>query len=258
MRSSGPSRARSLAPGALSRAASSRSAALAVPPVTLDESDPSFSRHEARIGYVAAVSTAVVPSTSRDAPMPPLQDARSRRRCTFVRQKAARRRLRTTFPRAASRRAPCVGVDEDPVCGKAHCALGPYFAAKLGRADLLARVASPRGGDVRVCVRGDREQSCAAWRARSRHDDGAAVAWAAEGRLSLTLSEPDKAPPPPPRSAGEPGWARMAIWADAACRIVVPCTLMGRAKSRASTPTSRFERESSLFFITYLRVVQSL
>ena len=54
--------------------------------------------------------------------------------------------------------APCVGVDEDPVCGSAHCALGPYFAAKLGRADLLARVASPRGGDVRVCVRGDRVQ----------------------------------------------------------------------------------------------------
>lgn len=137
-------------------------------------------------------------------------------------QKAARRRLRTTFPRAASRRASAW-------TRTLSVSLLPYFAAKLGRADLLARVASPRGGDVRVCVRGDREQSCAAWRARSRHDDGAAVAWAAEGRLSLTLSEPDKAPPPPPRSAGEPGWARMVIWADAACRIVVPCTLMGRA-----------------------------
>jgi PhzF family phenazine biosynthesis protein len=52
--------------------------------------------------------------------------------------------------------APCVGVDEDPVCGSAHCALGPYWASKLGKTELLARVASPRGGDVRVDVRGDR------------------------------------------------------------------------------------------------------
>ena len=52
--------------------------------------------------------------------------------------------------------APCVGVDEDPVCGSAHCALGPFWAKKLGKSQLLARVASPRGGDVRVRVAGDR------------------------------------------------------------------------------------------------------
>lgn len=27
---------------------------------------------------------------------------------------------------------PAVGIDEDPVTGSAHCALGPYFAEKLG------------------------------------------------------------------------------------------------------------------------------
>ena len=52
--------------------------------------------------------------------------------------------------------APCVGVDEDPVCGSAHCALGPYWAGKLGKSKLLARVASSRGGDVRVAVDGER------------------------------------------------------------------------------------------------------
>jgi len=52
--------------------------------------------------------------------------------------------------------APCVGVDEDPVCGSAHCALGPYWANKLGKTKLLARVASPRGGDVRVGIEGER------------------------------------------------------------------------------------------------------
>ena len=48
------------------------------------------------------------------------------------------------------------GVDEDPVCGSAHCALGPYWANKLGKTKLLARVASPRGGDVRVGIEGER------------------------------------------------------------------------------------------------------
>jgi len=52
--------------------------------------------------------------------------------------------------------APCVGVDEDPVCGSAHCALGPFWQSKLGRSTLFARVASPRGGDVRVSVQGER------------------------------------------------------------------------------------------------------
>jgi|MDTA01.2.fsa_nt_gb PhzF family phenazine biosynthesis protein len=48
------------------------------------------------------------------------------------------------------------GVDEDPVCGSAHCALGPYWASKLGKSDLFARAASARGGDVRVRSLGER------------------------------------------------------------------------------------------------------
>ena len=46
-----------------------------------------------------------------------------------------------------SARAPShgAGVDEDPVCGSAHCALGPYWASKLGKSDLFARAASARG-----------------------------------------------------------------------------------------------------------------
>jgi PhzF family phenazine biosynthesis protein len=52
--------------------------------------------------------------------------------------------------------APSVGVDEDPVTGSAHCALGPYWADKLGKNDLLAYQASRRGGVLRVSVRDDR------------------------------------------------------------------------------------------------------
>jgi PhzF family phenazine biosynthesis protein len=52
--------------------------------------------------------------------------------------------------------APRVGVPEDPVTGSAHCALGPHWSAKLGKADLVGYQASPRGGMVRVGVRGDR------------------------------------------------------------------------------------------------------
>jgi PhzF family phenazine biosynthesis protein len=52
--------------------------------------------------------------------------------------------------------APAVGVNEDPVTGSAHCALGPYWAGKLGKTDFTAYQASERGGIVRVSVRGDR------------------------------------------------------------------------------------------------------
>ncbi|WP_328461839.1 PhzF family phenazine biosynthesis protein [Actinoplanes sp. NBC_00393] len=51
---------------------------------------------------------------------------------------------------------PAVGVDEDPVTGSAHTALAPYWAGKLGRAELTGYQASPRGGSVRVALRGDR------------------------------------------------------------------------------------------------------
>lgn len=52
--------------------------------------------------------------------------------------------------------APAAGVAEDPVTGSAHCVLAPYWAAKLGRAELTGFQASKRGGVVRVRHAGDR------------------------------------------------------------------------------------------------------
>jgi predicted PhzF superfamily epimerase YddE/YHI9 len=52
--------------------------------------------------------------------------------------------------------APAAGVPEDPVTGSAHCALTPYWAAKLGRSELVGYQASARGGIVRVRLTGDR------------------------------------------------------------------------------------------------------
>ena len=52
--------------------------------------------------------------------------------------------------------APGSGVPEDPVTGSAHCALGPYWQARLGKSNFVAYQASPRGGVVRVRVVGER------------------------------------------------------------------------------------------------------
>jgi PhzF family phenazine biosynthesis protein len=52
--------------------------------------------------------------------------------------------------------APQSGVPEDPVTGSAHCALTPYWSAKLGKTELVAYQASPRGGELRVRLDGDR------------------------------------------------------------------------------------------------------
>ncbi len=52
--------------------------------------------------------------------------------------------------------APAAGVNEDPVTGSAHCALGPWWQAKLGRSEFTAWQASTRGGLVKLAVRGDR------------------------------------------------------------------------------------------------------
>jgi PhzF family phenazine biosynthesis protein len=51
---------------------------------------------------------------------------------------------------------PKFGIDEDPVTGSAHCALGPYWATQLGKAELTGYQASARSGVVRVRVDGDR------------------------------------------------------------------------------------------------------
>lgn len=52
--------------------------------------------------------------------------------------------------------APRAGIDEDPVCGSAHCCLGPYWGKRLEKTELTAFQASQRGGVVRVRVDEDR------------------------------------------------------------------------------------------------------
>lgn len=51
---------------------------------------------------------------------------------------------------------PACGVPEDPVTGSAHCTLGPWWAPRIGREELVGYQASARGGTVRVALRGDR------------------------------------------------------------------------------------------------------
>lgn len=51
---------------------------------------------------------------------------------------------------------PQSGVDEDPVTGSAHCALAPFWAARLGRPELVGYQASRRGGVVQVEALGER------------------------------------------------------------------------------------------------------
>jgi len=51
---------------------------------------------------------------------------------------------------------PQSGINEDPATGSAHCTLGPYWCSRLNKTTLTAYQASPRGGVVRVDVRGAR------------------------------------------------------------------------------------------------------
>ena len=52
--------------------------------------------------------------------------------------------------------APGSGIDEDPVTGSAHCALGPFWRERLGKDEFTAFQASKRGGVVKVRVMGER------------------------------------------------------------------------------------------------------
>lgn len=52
--------------------------------------------------------------------------------------------------------APEKGIQEDPVTGSAHCALGPYWQRRLGKDSFTAYQASERGGTVGVKVSDDR------------------------------------------------------------------------------------------------------
>ena len=47
-------------------------------------------------------------------------------------------------------------MNEDPVTGSAHCALGPFWGERLGKAELCGYQASRRGGIVRVRLDGQR------------------------------------------------------------------------------------------------------
>ena len=51
---------------------------------------------------------------------------------------------------------PQSGIAEDPVTGSAHCALAPFWGARLGRVEMTGFQASARGGVVRVRLAGDR------------------------------------------------------------------------------------------------------
>ncbi len=50
---------------------------------------------------------------------------------------------------------PAEGINEDPVTGSAHAAIGPYWARRLGKTSLTAYQASARGGTLRLTLDGD-------------------------------------------------------------------------------------------------------
>jgi PhzF family phenazine biosynthesis protein len=52
--------------------------------------------------------------------------------------------------------APAKGIDEDPVTGGAHCALTPFWTARLGKREIRAFQASSRGGELICRIRDDR------------------------------------------------------------------------------------------------------
>lgn len=51
---------------------------------------------------------------------------------------------------------PGAGIAEDPVTGSAHCCLTPFWAGRLGKAEMTAFQASARGGVLRVRIEGER------------------------------------------------------------------------------------------------------
>lgn len=52
--------------------------------------------------------------------------------------------------------APKLAVAEDPVCGSGHCHIVSLWAQKLGKAKIIARQASKRGGTLYCEMQGDR------------------------------------------------------------------------------------------------------
>jgi predicted PhzF superfamily epimerase YddE/YHI9 len=58
--------------------------------------------------------------------------------------------------------APSAGVPEDPVTGSAHSTLIPYWSEQLGKADLIARQVSARGGTLYCTNLGAAVKMCGA------------------------------------------------------------------------------------------------
>lgn len=52
--------------------------------------------------------------------------------------------------------APAKGIPEDPVTGRAHCTLIPFWADRLGKSSLRAKQVSRRGGELFCRSLGDR------------------------------------------------------------------------------------------------------
>ncbi len=52
--------------------------------------------------------------------------------------------------------APKCNIPEDPVCGSGHCHIVPFWANRLGKNNLIAYQASPRGGTLYCEYEGDR------------------------------------------------------------------------------------------------------
>jgi PhzF family phenazine biosynthesis protein len=95
--------------------------------------DPDFAR-AAELGDMITL-TAAVETEASGTGLPPAADGADFVSRTFV---------------------PAWGIPEDPVTGSAHCALGPFWQARLGRAEMTGYQASLRGGVVRVRVAGER------------------------------------------------------------------------------------------------------
>ena len=59
-------------------------------------------------------------------------------------------------PRWKGKRAPGVGIPEDPVTGSAHCTLIPYWSERLAKKKLHALQLSERGGELFCEDKGER------------------------------------------------------------------------------------------------------
>jgi predicted PhzF superfamily epimerase YddE/YHI9 len=52
--------------------------------------------------------------------------------------------------------APQVGIPEDPATGSSHCTLIPYWSERLGKAEMVAKQLSRRGGELFCRLLGER------------------------------------------------------------------------------------------------------